>query len=144
MNISGVIPYVRTVLNGLGFKEHPESSNFENVARTHFDTRYHIEFTGAGNTKNAHDNIEIEVPFVVRIFKRYFRDTRGGRDKTLAIGDTVIDKFLEAETRLEQSAVKNIEFDTLELEELDESNDNASRLTMEFTALIIKNARRGT
>lgn len=139
--IADVLGYARTILDGLGFEEHEDAFNNENIARTRLDTAYHIEFAGATKSLESHDNIEIDVSFIVRIYRPYERDTLANRDAAIQTGDTVIQAMVNAEDRLTQSSIKNVVFDSLDIEELDETNDNASILTMEFTALTVKSTQ---
>ena len=141
MSFSGILPYVRARMSALNFDEHPDAFNSENIPRTDFDTIYHVEIGDATSVNEAHDNVEINVPVIVRLFKRHFRNTNETRDEVMAIADSVVDEFVRANVRLTDSSIKTISFDSMSIEQLDESNDNASILTLQFQALIIKSTR---
>jgi hypothetical protein len=139
--IAGSLDYCRTRLNSLGLVEWTDSFNFENIPRTLLDDVYHLELGVVARKLEDHDNIELNVPLTVRVFGRAFVDTGAGRDAAIEQGDTIIDDFVCAANRLTDSVIKTIQFDSMELLPLTDTNDNSLILVLDFTALVVKSTR---
>ena len=138
MSMSNVLGYARTRMKALGFVEHPDANNFENISRNNLDTAFHLElgtFTRDGENQN---NMEILAPFTVKFFRGIRRDTNTTRDEVIVKVDTIIDAFIKASNRLTISGINTVVFDSGIVEELSDNNDNAFMITLEFTALVIK------
>ena len=141
MSFSSVLPYVRSRLEALGYDEHPDAFNPDNVPSTDFDTTYHVELLPSIPQRRDHTSEQINVPFRIRIYYKLLRSTNEGRDEVVAIADTVYDEVIAAQNRLGE-AVKSVEFDFWNIEQLADSNDNAVKLVMEFTAIVTKSTGR--
>lgn len=139
--IAGVLDYARERMVSLGYIEHEDAFNFENIPRTLLDTAFHLELGTVSNANEAHDNVELSVPFAVRAFKRSFLLTKEGRDSAVVNADTIIDDFITSINKLNDDVVYNIIFDSLNLLQLNDSNDNSIIIQLDFTALVVKCTR---
>lgn len=139
--IKGALDYCRDRLTSLGLAEWTDAFNSENIPRTLLDDTFHIEIGTVSRKFEHHDNIEINVPLTIRTFGRSFVDTGEGRDNAISLADTIIDEFVKAENRLNDTDIKTIQFDNMNLNALNESNDNSLVLVLDFTALIVKSTR---
>ncbi len=139
--ISDVLKYARTRLAALGYVEHQDGFNYENVPRTNLDSRFHVVLGQVNGTKVNQDNQEIEANFMVRVFKSPGRNTPAIVDSSVVVADTIIMDFLKASNRLGQSGLKNIGFNTMTIEPLNDSNDNGVIISISFTALVVFSTR---
>jgi len=140
-SFSGVLQYVRERMQSLGYEEHPDAFNFDNIPSTDFDTMYHCEYLPSVPRTSDHSSIEITCPFRLRLPFHLNRDTGVKRDDVIESADLVVNDFIAAENRL-GTGIKNIEFDIMDIETIADSNDNAVRLILEFTAIIVKSTGR--
>jgi len=139
--IDGALNYARARMNNLGYQEWTDSFNFENIPRTLLEDVYHLELGTVSRKNEQHDNIELNVPLIVRLFSRSFLNTGEGRDAAIILADTVIDSFVKGSNRLGNANIETIQFDQLVLQALNEENDNSLMLIIDFTALTIKSTR---
>lgn len=139
--ITGSLTYCRNILTGLGLVEWTDAFNFENIPRTLLDDMFHIQVGTVSRRNEHHDNIEINVPLTIRTFGRSFVDTGAGRDSAINLGDSIIDEFVKASNRLNDTDIKTIQFDNLNLQALNDTNDNSLILVLDFTALVVKSTR---
>lgn len=139
--ISGVLTYARARMKSLGFKEHDDAFNPDNIARTERDTTYHLELGEFARDGEKQDNSHILVPFIVRLYKSIERDTNAARDAALVNADNIIDDFTAASNRLNDANIKTCVFDNGTIETLADENDNAMIVKLGFTALVVKSTR---
>lgn len=141
MSMSSVLGYPRARMKSLGFVEHDDANNDENIGRTALNDSFQLELNTFAADGENQDNLEILSPFTLKVFRNIRRDTNESRDEGIVIIDTIIDDFIKASNRLNFSGLKTITFDSGKIERSSESNDNAFRITLEFTALVIKSTR---
>lgn len=143
MSFAAVLDYARTRMTSLGFTEHEDAFNAENIPRTKYDVTYHLEILPATRIGGDDYNCtEIQVPYVVRVYQRYFRTTNTdntSRKNSLTVADTIVDDFIIAKNRLTTPDIKTVQFDSMVVEQLSEDNDNSAILNIQFSAKIIKN-----
>jgi len=138
MKLSDVLPFFRSQLNALQYKEWTDSFNFENIPSTILDRRYHLELNDALGVRNNQLDQECNAPVTIRIFFKAFRDTSAARDLAIKKGQEIIETVLKPEVRVTDYAdgIKNIVFDSMLIEDAIVSNDNITVLTLGFTALV--------
>lgn len=141
MSLASVLAYPRARMKALGFVEHDDAENFENIPRTLLDRAFHLEMETFARDGENQDNMEMAVPFTLKFFKGITRDTLAARDAAIVSSDTIIDAFILASNRLTSSGIKTVVFDSGRIEELATDNDNAFMITLEFRALVIKSTR---
>ncbi len=136
MSVTLVVPLFRTRMDGLGYREHTDGFNIENIPSTIIDKSYHIEvITGTGGVINQHVQ-GVDMPITLRVFREGFRDPAAMRDEMLGDMQSIICDILTPAVRL-TSGIKNIVFDSFSLLPLDDSNDNSIILEMNFTNIVI-------
>lgn len=138
MKLSDVLPFFRTQLNALQYKEWVDSFNFDNIPSTILDRRYHLELNDALGVRNNQLDQECNAPVTVRVFFKAFRNTSAARDFAVTKGQELIEAILQPEVRVADYAdgIKNIVFDSMLIEDAIVSNDNITVLTLGFTALV--------
>ena len=141
MSVSVVKPYARARLRALGYTEWKEGFNFENIPKTKLDSSFHLELGDARAVSHSQDNLEIEVPITVRIFRAPGKNSSDIVDRAITKGDEVRAGMLAAADRLTQSGIKNVLFETMAIEPLANSNDNGVIVTQGFTVVIVESLR---
>ena len=139
--ISGVKTYVRARLLSLGFTEWTDGFNFSNIPKTKLESSYHVELGVSTGTAVNQDNQHIETPFAIRLFKAPTLRPKALIDSGIIVADTVIADLIKAENRLTQTEIKNVWFNNMAIEPLDDSNDNGLIIKIDFTALVIIGTR---
>jgi hypothetical protein len=120
----------------LGFLEWTDGFNWQNIPSTVVDGTYHLELLDANGIKQNQNDIEIEVPIVIRLFVKGFRDPAAGIDDAVLKCQSIITKALKPSTRL-TGDLKNVTFSSAVPEPFGESNDNLIMMRIEFNTLVI-------
>lgn len=137
MSLVDVKPTFDACLKTLGYKEWPDGFNTENIPSTRLKSAYHVDVSeGQGISQNQND-LEIDVPVTVRLFKCGFRYAGEAKSEAIKIVETALNEIQKPSRRLGSSGIKNIRFNSFVLEPIDQSNDNVILITMEFTASVI-------
>jgi hypothetical protein len=136
MSFLSVKQYARARMVGLGFVEWPDVS-WRNIPQTRLNDVFHLEHSEARAVVQDHDSLHVEVPFSVRVFLSQGRDPKSLADEILETAYGVVADFVAAANRLTQSTMKNVQFESMTIEPLDDSNDNGIIAKISFTALVI-------
>jgi len=139
--IAEVQDYVRARMRELGYTEWTDGFNFENIPRTRLDTTFHIALGASAGVSNNQDHQIINSPFTVRIFGAQTRTPKDLIDAAVVRADAVIAKMINPRKRLVEISIKNVVFNLMEVEQLDESNDNGVIVRVEFTASVFLSTR---
>lgn len=137
-----VKPYARTVLTGLGYKEHRDPFNKANIPANLIEKAFHLDQEAAQGVKNNQDNLEMNVPLRINLHKKGFRRVNDKFQEALADAETVRDAMLAPQTRLTQPYIKNVKLQSMEVTPLSESNDHAMLISFVFTFLVLVSTRR--
>lgn len=141
MSLASVKTYARARMVALGYTEWSDGFNYHNIPAQRLGDVFHVEFGTASGSAQHHDCQEIEVPFTVRLFEPTGKDPKTLIDRAVAATDAVLAEMLAATNRLTQSGIKNVRFDTMTIEPLDDSNDNGVIAKISFSALVIVSTR---
>lgn len=137
-----VKPYARARMKAIGERtEHTDGFNFENIASTELNKRYHVELLESRELSNNQDHLMLEQPFYLRIFKSATGKPKDLIDAVKLEIRAILDEFLKPANRLTQAAIKNIRYDSDLIEKLNTSNDNGVIGRIQFTALVIRSTR---
>lgn len=136
MSISNVRGFYKTRLEGLGFEQWDDGFNFENIPSTILDGAFHIEVnpSSGGPTNQTIQNVTM--PVTVRVFRKGFRNVSEGIDSAILDVENIICDIIAPAVRL-SSDIKNVVLDGFSVNPLDDSNDNAIMIELNFTNLII-------
>ena len=138
MKLENVLPFFRTQLTALGYIEWDDSFNFDNIPSNLIDKRFHLELLGAQGIGNNQLDQEVSFPVTVRIFLKAFRDTSNARDDAVSRGQTILETVLKPEVRVGDfsDGIKNVVFDSMDIEGAIASNDNITVLTLAFSTTV--------
>ncbi len=133
--LADMVPYFRTELNALSYKEWDDAFNFENIPENIIDRAYHIEVgTLTGGAISMSDQ-EVNTTITIRVFLKGYRKPIDARDDAIVRGQAIVQAVLPAADRL-TSDIKNVIFETMNIDPLDDSNDNSIIMSMEFTVQV--------
>ena len=136
--ISSALSYARERLNALGYTEWDDGFNSDNIPRTIQDRAYHLTLGDCSNRKNSHDNLEIDCPVSVELYRAQSRKPKDLIDTGVSIADTVMADLLNAANRLTYgNGLKNVNFQTMRVIKSNDSNDNSLRVQIDFIMTVI-------
>lgn len=142
MSLAEIRPYMRDILDGLGYDEWTDGFNFENIPSTIFNESYHLEVgvisAGVANQRAY----RFTAPVLLRVFLKGFRSPSEAIDDALLRGDTILSGVLAESERLgvpaDNRSIKNVFPGPIQTLPFDASNDNAIILQMEFNFDLIE------
>lgn len=136
MSLSDVRPFFRTRFEGLGFTEHQDAFSVNNIGEAVLDDSFHIE-SGVVSSVNEPLTHIFTYPILVRIFKKGFADPIDALDAIDQTRADILDDILDPANRLQTTGINNVEFIDSSTLPLDDSNDNAIVLELNFNATVI-------
>jgi len=140
LSIQDVRPFLRTQFKALGFKEHTDAFNTDNIGETVIDDRFHLGAT-TGLSAGAVGNKQHELFYslTVTVFKKTKKrkDTSEGVDAVDKVLDDILTALLSIAIRVQgDSAIKDVQLNSAVQSPLDSSNDNIIRLEMDLTVIL--------
>lgn len=133
MSLASVRTLFRERLEGLGFEEHNQPFQPDQVGETIVDGSFHMQ-TGTISSSFANQAVHsFDFPITVTIYKRGFIDLLTAYDEIHETADTVLADLLDQTVRI-GDPVKDIVPNTVDILPIDESNDNIMKLELVFTA----------
>lgn len=139
--ISDVKPYARARMQALGYTEWTDGFNFQNIPRTLLDKAFHVALGPISGVSNNQDHQIVNVGFTVRLFASQTRTPKDLIDASVIRADAAILEMIKPTNRLVQASIKNVTFNSLDIEELDDSNDNGIIVRMELIASVFISTR---
>jgi hypothetical protein len=137
MSLSSVRSYMKTRCNALGFVEHKDAFNFENIARVQFNRAFHLQLGQVSGVKQNQTVQEVNAEVTVRLFFNGFRTPSDGVDLAIVESEKLIASCLKTENRLGGEYLKNLRFNSMSVEPFDSTNDNALVSIINFTADVL-------
>jgi hypothetical protein len=135
-------PYFRSVLSDLGYKEHKDTFDYENIKSKELHKAFFVEansFDGA--VLNQDGCLEISGSVLVRAFVKGKNNPYDALNTATAYGQAIVLKCLETNNRT--TNLKNVLFNSMEITPLSESNNDDLIININFTAEDILAVSRG-
>ena len=135
-DLSSVRPLFRTQLEGLGYEEHRDAFNFDNIGDSIINDSFHLETTSISSlpaNQIAHD---FAYNITLRVFKRGYNDPATLLDEIDQVAQDIYGALLDPAIRL-GTDIKDIVPDGYQPLPYAPSNDNTMILEMNFTAKLL-------
>lgn len=130
------IPYLRSQLDGLGYVEHDDEFDQDNVAATVVDKTYMITPRGLTSSRSSHTSYEWTFPVVVTLWFSGYRKPSDAVDGALESVEKLLDNVLDIGSRYSQDGLSDIYPTTIDFEPIDSSNDCIIQASIGLTAVI--------
>ena len=133
MSLATVRPFFRERLEGLGFSEHDQPFQPNQIGETIVNDSFHME-TGSIISSAANQVVHsFEFPITVRIYKKGYVNLLEAYDDIHETADEVLSDLLEPSVRI-GTDIKDIVPESIDILPIDDSNDNILYLELVFTA----------
>jgi len=134
MSLTAVRPYVTARMTDLGFSEHTDPFNDQNIPSAIIDGAFHqamLEISGVEKNNEAQG---VEVPVQIKAFFKGFRTPEEALEQSIIRAEEVVVGMLRAENFFNFSpAITGVFLDSLAFEPYDtESNDNTIQVVFVF------------
>lgn len=136
MSIASVRPYFRTRLENLGYSEHTDAIDFDNIPSTILDDSFQLETSSISGEPANQLHHEFDYSVVLRVFKRGFNDPVEAYDAIDEDIETILADILSPSTRL-GTDIKDIVPISIAKIPLSASDDNDIILEFNFTVTLI-------
>lgn len=134
MGLAEVLPFIRGRMSDLGYTEHNQPFEPDEIGGNIVDNAFHVE-AGSVSASEANQLAHSFIfPFTVRIYKVGYSDILSAYDAVFEDADKVLADLLEPSVRLGQSFIKNITPSSIQPTALSVTNDNVIVLNLTFTA----------
>lgn len=134
--MSEIRPYFRTHMDALGYKEHKDGFNIENIPSSLLKNSYHIANpTGGRRGPYGNKTQEIEQDTVLSVFFKGYKNVGSAIDDVMVSYDAILTRIISNDNRLGDN-LKNITLENMAMLPINESNDNAILLEITFTCLV--------
>jgi hypothetical protein len=130
------IPYLRSQLNTLGYLEHDDEFDQDNVAKTIIDKSYMITPRGITSSRSSHTSYEWTFPVELILWFSGYRKPSEAVDGALENIEKILDEVLDISVRYSQEGLSDIYPTTIDFTPIDSSNDCIVQATVGLTAVI--------
>jgi hypothetical protein len=131
MSLTAVRPYFKTQLGTLGYKEHKDAFNVENVPSQALAKTYQLNIGSPRQVMVDQQSINIQTPVTLTMYGKAAKDTTISTDAAFEMVEEVVTLLMRPTNRLTQT-FKNLLLLSVEVVPIDESNDNAIEVRMNF------------
>ena len=125
-------------MDTLGYREWTDGFAFDNVPETTMDGSYHLTTGTLGGNSQNQTVLDISYPITVRLFLKGFRDPAQAIDESISAGESIVCDLVSV-ANANGTAIKDVQFVSMEPQPKDESNDNIVVLVISFTARVFTN-----
>lgn len=143
-DIYGVKPYGKTVLETLGYVEHKDPFNKDNIPANLKNKAFHMSQGIARTVSNHQDHLSLQVPLTISAYKQGFNNPNQKFLDALTDAERIRDAMLAPQTRLTQPHIKNVTLETMDVAPVAASNNNTMVLSFVFNMLILVSTRRAS
>lgn len=136
MSMTLVKPFFKARCLAVSLTEHPDGFAIDNIPSTLIDRSFHINFSSVTGRKLNQNDQEVEGSVEVVFYIKGYRNVSEGIDKAIEKAEALVKEVEKPANRL-GSSLKLVTFQTMQLEPIDASNDNAIRARLVFNVLTI-------
>ncbi len=133
MSFTAVRTLLRERMETLGFEEHDQPFQPNQIGETIVDGSFHLEtgsISGSAASQRVHS---FDFPTILRVYKRGYVDLLTAYDDIHGVLDTVLTDLLDPAVRI-GTDVKDLVPDSIDIVPISESNDNVIYLEIVLTA----------
>lgn len=135
MSLSNIRPYFRERLEGLGFVEHNDGFNFENIPQTVIHNTFHILLSDVVGGAINHTHQDTSSTVEVMLFFSGFRDVGQALDGAIDAVERIVKDICKVENRTK--TLLNVVFNNAGFAPLNSQNDNSVAVRLEFRADVV-------
>lgn len=138
MSLTNVRKYFRDRLDSIGLKEWPEGFELANNPDTVLDRSYHLMSGSITQNQQNQTVIDLLSPVEIKILLKGFRDNASAIDESISLGEQILCECVSA-VNANNLSIKDVQFQNMETQPWDESNDKIIVLIMLFEARVLLN-----
>lgn len=134
--LTRVIPYLRNVLQDMGYVEHDDEFDSENIANTVINKTFLITPSGITASVASHTSFEWTFSIVVNLFFEGYRKPSDAIDGALENVELFLDQVLDINKRYAIEGVQTLRPTNVDFEPVEESNDSIIKASIGLTATV--------
>lgn len=130
------IPYVRTVLEDMGYTEHDDEFDQDNIAGTVIHKTFMITPGSLSSSVSSHTSFEWTFPVKVSLFFEGYRKPSDAIDGAIEGVELFLDQVLDVEKRFSIEGIQTLRPTSIDFNPIDGSNDTIIQASIGLTATI--------
>jgi hypothetical protein len=130
------IPYLRSQLDALGYFEHDDEFDKDNIANTVLDKTYMITPGSLTSSRSSHLSYTWTFPVTVNLWFSGYRKPSDAVDGAIESIELILDSVLDISNRYSQDGLTEIYPNNIDFEPIDKSNDCIIQASIGLTAVI--------
>lgn len=134
--LSRFIPYLRGVLNDLGYQEHTDEFDEDNVASTVLDKTYMITPQGITSSRSSHTSYEWTFPVSVVLWFNGYRNPSDAVDGALDQIELFLDECLDIKKRNSIEGLADVYPNRVDFTPIDVSNDTVIQASISLVGVL--------
>ena len=135
MSLEKIRPFFRERLSDLGFLEHEDVFNRENIPKTIIDKSFHILIDSISGGSINHTHQDITAGVTISLYFKGFRDVGQTLDASILDVERIIKQVCNVKART--SELLNVVFNSADFSAINIENDNSIIAEMSFDAQIV-------
>lgn len=136
MSLASLIPYVRSKMNTLGYSEHRDEFDLENIPSTVIDKTYSIQVESLSVGNKSHVDYEWSFPLSLYVFYKGYNNPSDAMDGAIGEAERIMTELFEIEDRFSVEGIRKIEANGLSFSPMSQDNDTIIRTKIELTGTI--------
>lgn len=138
MSLQAVRPYISDRMSGLGYVEHLDPFNSENIPASLLDGGFHQQFIGINGANKNNESQGLEVTAEVKCFFKGFRSPEDAVNQSVINAEYIIADLTKFENYSNlDPAINAVFIDSVSIDPYDnEGNDNIIQLTLVFRFVV--------
>ena len=137
MSLAAIRPFFRERLEALGYEEHDQPFEPNEIGANIVDGSFHLEVGVVSSFAANQRDHEFSFPITIRVYRTEYSCLNEGYDAIFGEADTVLDGLLVPSVRLNSGLLRDIVPNSVQVRALDSTNDNVIVLELAFTARLL-------
>lgn len=131
-----LIPYVRTKIESLGYKEHVDEYDQNNIASTVINKTFMMTPGTLTSSRSSHQSYEWTFPLEIVIWYKGYLKPSEAVEYAIENVEIVLDELLDVSSRYSVVGLSDIYPESIDFEPISESNDSIIKATIGIVGVL--------
>jgi hypothetical protein len=138
MSLQAIRPYVSAKMSALGYSEHTDPFNDENIPSSLLDNGFHQRFTSILGVEKNQASQGIEAGIELKVFFKVFRTPEDALTQSIINAENIIEELSAFKNYVNNAdPIMSVLLDSLSFDPYsNESNDNIVQVTINFRIVV--------
>lgn len=136
MSLTAIKPWFQLRLETLGFEEHIDGFNTDNIGDIDLDRAFHVRPKTINGGAINHTDQKTESEVELKVFFKGGRDANEAIDNTILAVEQIVKECCNIKNRTSDGLL-NVVFQRADIEPRSVDNDNSVLVTFDFTVMVL-------